>query len=101
MVSYEFAGVYGRGKYGYGKMIAKLTDMVIDKDDRLLDSAMPSKPIVSDDEEEEHTHEFNNESTGETVEVDESGFDEATTIMLEPKECSPSDWKLVSVDEKV
>ena len=82
-------------------MIAKLTDMVIDKDERLLDSAMPSKPIVSDDEEKEQTHEFNNESKGETVEVDESGFDEATTIMLEPKECSPSDWKLVSVDEKV
>lgn len=80
------------------KMIEEITQNIIEKDDWLPDSKMPSKPFAY--YEEGHVYSFLNQKIERTVEVEASCFDEASNIMFGDGEYDPNDWKLVLIDQE-
>ena len=80
-------------------MIDQITNEIILRDIWLPDSQMPSKPFSYYEEGRIYTfrHSINNQS----IEVEASCFDEASSIMFGEGDYDPNDWKLVLIDGAV
>ena len=79
-------------------MIKEITKYIIERDDWLPDSMMPSKPFAY--YEEGHIYSFLNQKLEQTVEVEASSLDEASNIMFSDGEYDPNNWKLVLIDQE-
>ena len=79
-------------------MIEGITKEIIDRDEWLADSEMPSKPFAY--YEEGHIYSFLNLKLQKTVEVEAACFDDASNIMFGDGEYDPNDWKLVFIDQE-
>ena len=80
------------------KMIKEITKYIIERDDWLPDSMMPSKPFAY--YEEGHIYSSLNHKLEQTVEVEASSLDEASNIMFSDGEYDPNNWKLVLIDQE-
>ena len=97
-VEMSWQGYFEDGDLSSLKMIEEITQKIIEQDDWLPDSKMPSKPFAY--YEEGHIYSFYNKKKDRTVEVETSCFDEASNIMFGDGEYDPNDWKLVLIDQE-
>ena len=93
----NWQGFFEDGDLESMNMIDEITQLIIERDDWLPDSKMPSKPFAY--YEEGHTYSFSNQKSNQTVEVEAASLDEASSIMFGDGEYDPSDWKLVFIDD--
>ena len=93
----NWQGFFEDGDLESMKMIDEITKLIIERDDWLPDSKMPSKPFAY--YEEGHIYSFSNQKSNQTVEVEAASLDEASSIMFGDGEYDPSDWKLVFIDD--
>ena len=96
-VEMNWQGFFEDGDLESMKMIDEITKLIIERDDWLPDSKMPSKPFAY--YEEGHIYSFSNQKSNQTVEVEAASLDEASSIMFGDGEYDPSDWKLISIDD--
>lgn len=94
----NWQGYFEDGDLDTLKMIEEITKCIIERDDWLPDSMMPSKPFAY--YEEGHIYSFLNQKLEQTVEVEASSLDEASNIMFSDGEYDPNDWKLVLIDQE-
>ena len=80
------------------KMIDDISRKIIERDEWLPDSMMPSKPFAY--YEEGHIYSFLNQRIEQTVEVEASCLDEASSVMFGDGEYDPNDWKLILIDHQ-
>ena len=93
----NWQGFFEDGDLESMNMIDEITKLIIERDDWLPDSKMPSKPFAY--YEEGHIYSFSNQKSNQTVEVEAASLDEASSIMFGDGEYDPSDWKLVFIDD--
>ena len=93
----NWQGFFEDGDLESMKMIDEITKLIIERDDWLPDSKMPSKPFAY--YEEGHIYTFFNQKSNQTVEVEAASLDEASLIMFGDGEYDLSDWKLVFIDD--
>ena len=93
----NWQGFFEDGDLESMNMIDEITQLIIERDDWLPDSKMPSKPFAY--YEEGHIYSFSNHKSNQTVEVEAASLDEASSIMFGDGEYDPSDWKLVFIDD--
>ncbi len=93
----NWQGFFEDGDLESMNMIDEITQLIIERDDWLPDSKMPSKPFAY--YEEGHIYSFSNQKSNQTVEVEAASLDEASSIMFGDGEYDPSDWKLVFIDD--
>ena len=96
-VEMNWQGFFEDGDLESMKMIDEITKLIIERDDWLPDSKMPSKPFAY--YEEGHIYSFFNQKSNQTVEVEAASLDDASSIMFGDGEYDPSDWKLISIDD--
>ena len=96
-VEMNWQGFFEDGDLESMKMIDEITKLIIERDDWLPDSKMPSKPFAY--YEEGHIYSFFNQKSNQTVEVEAASLDEASSIMFGDGEYDLSDWKLVFIDD--
>ena len=94
----NWQGYFEDGDIDSMKMIDDITQQIIQQDEWLSDSKMPSKPFAY--YEEGHVYSFTCQKNNQTVEVEASCLDEASSIMFADGEYDPSDWKLVLIDHQ-
>ena len=93
----NWQGFFEDGDLESMNMIDEITQLIIERDDWLPDSKMPSKPFAY--YEEGHIYSFSNQKSNQMVEVEAASLDEASSIMFGDGEYDPSDWKLVFIDD--
>ena len=93
----NWQGFFEDGDLESMKMIDEITKLIIERDDWLPDSKMPSKSFAY--YEEGHIYTFFNQKSNQTVEVEAASLDEASSIMFGDGEYDLSDWKLVFIDD--
>ena len=93
----NWQGFFEDGDLESMNMIDEITKLIIERDDWLPDSKMPSKPFAY--YEEGHIYTFFNQKSNQTVEVEAASLDEASSIMFGDGEYDLSDWKLVFIDD--
>ena len=93
----NWQGFFEDGDLESMNMIDEITQLIIERDDWLPDSKMPSKPFAY--YEEGHIYTFSNQKSNQMVEVEAASLDEASSIMFGDGEYDPSDWKLVFIDD--
>lgn len=80
------------------KMIDDISNRILQLDEWLPDSSMPSKPFAY--HEEGHIYTFQHQKNAQSIDVEASGFDDASSIMFSNGEYDPNDWKLVLIDQR-
>ncbi len=94
----NWQGYFEDGDLDTLKMIEEITKNIIERDEWLPDSKMPSMPFAY--YEEGHIYSFVNPKLEQTVEVEASSLDEASNIMFSDGEYDPNNWKLVLIDHE-
>ena len=94
----NWQGFFEDGDLESMKMIDEITKLIIERDDWLPDSKMPSKPFAY--YEEGHIYTFSNQKSNQTVEVEAASLDEASSIMFGDGEYDPNNWRLVLIDQE-
>ena len=94
----NWQGFFEDGDLDTLKIIEEITKNIIERDEWLPDSMMPSMPFAF--YEEGHIYSFVNQKFEHTVEVEASSLDEASIIMFGDGEYDPNIWKLVLIDHE-
>ena len=94
----NWQGFFEDGDLDTLKIIEEITKNIIERDEWLPDSGMPSMPFAY--YEEGHIYSFVNQKFEHTVEVEASSLDEASIIMFGDGEYDPNIWKLVWIDHE-